>query len=92
MVKREHIVPILLYYSVFSSWLRLCLKAHWKPAIPLALDFVTVQGRMKYTRPIYRDLNAWDASRDLAIERFKANRPYMHGTTAAMVAKDLGIN
>ena len=46
---------------------------------------------MKFTRPLYRDLGMWDESRPLALETFKKNRNSMHSTTAAMVAKDLGL-
>jgi len=52
---------------------------------------VTEQGRMKFTRPLYRDLNEWDEARPLAVETFKKNRPSMHNTTASLVAKDLGL-
>ena len=35
-------------------WLRLGLKAKWEDAIPRAIRMVTEQGRMKFTRPLYR--------------------------------------
>lgn len=37
-----------------NRWLRLCIKAKWLPIIDPALQFVSRQGRMKFTRPIYR--------------------------------------
>jgi leukotriene-A4 hydrolase len=38
-----------------------------------------------------RDLFNWDVSKEKAIENFKAQRKFMHQTTAALVAKDLYI-
>ncbi|XP_043569231.1 leukotriene A-4 hydrolase [Chiloscyllium plagiosum] len=72
-------------------WLRLCLRAQWEKAIPLALEMVTVQGRMKFTRPLYRDLYNFEQAREQAIETFKKNKPCMHPITAALVAKDLHL-
>lgn len=40
--------------DILSSWIQLCLKYRWKEIIPVAFDFVTHQGRIKYVRPIYR--------------------------------------
>ncbi len=31
----------------------------WPAVVPLAVKLVTEQGRMKFVRPIYRDLYAW---------------------------------
>ena len=35
-------------------WLRLGLRARLEETIPRALEFATEQGRMKFTRPIFR--------------------------------------
>ena len=35
-------------------WLRLCLRAHVESAIDAALKMATEQGRMKFTRPLFR--------------------------------------
>jgi leukotriene-A4 hydrolase len=88
------------------------VKAKWLPIIPIGLKFVSSQGRMKFTRPVYRykfinnrkhcylllnfilnsrDLFNWDESKQKAIENFKAQREFMHQTTAALVAKDLSL-
>lgn len=72
-------------------WLRLGLKAKCESAIEPSLGMVTEQGRMKFTRPLYRDLGNWDKSRNQAIKCFEKNRCSMHSTTAQLVAKDLGI-
>jgi len=41
-------------YEIRSAWIRLGLKAEWEPIVPLAVQMVSEQGRMKYLRPIYR--------------------------------------
>ncbi len=38
-----------------------------------------------------RDLFNWDESKQKAVENFKAQREFMHQTTAALVAKDLSL-
>ncbi|XP_063303243.1 leukotriene A-4 hydrolase [Pelobates fuscus] len=73
-------------------WLRLCIRAKWEEAIPLALKMATDQGRMKFTRPLYRDLYNFDKSRDLAVSTFKKNRSSMHPVTEMLVAKDLHVD
>ncbi len=35
-------------------WIRLGLRAKWEVAIPMAVQMVTEQGRVKLLRPIYR--------------------------------------
>lgn len=73
-------------------WLRLCLKAEWFDSVPFAIEFVTKYGRMKYVRPLYRDLFKWELTRKMAVDTFKAHRKQMMHVTAAMVAKDLHLD
>nr|KAG5691447.1 hypothetical protein BaRGS_017290 [Batillaria attramentaria] len=75
-----------------DKWLRLCLKGQWQAAVPRALEFVTEQGRMKFVRPIYRDLYQWEEARQAAIDNFLTHRAEMHNTTAKEVAKDLHLS
>ncbi|NXD64280.1 LKHA4 hydrolase, partial [Eolophus roseicapillus] len=70
-------------------WLRLCIKAKWEEAIPLALKMATDQGRMKFTRPLFRDLYSFDKCRDLAVKTFLEHRASMHPVTSMLVGKDL---
>lgn len=35
-------------------WLKLCVRSKWEEAVPLALQMATEQGRMKFTRPLFR--------------------------------------
>ncbi|NXY02312.1 LKHA4 hydrolase, partial [Pteruthius melanotis] len=70
-------------------WLRLCIRSKWEEAIPLALKMATDQGRMKFTRPLFRDLYSFDKSRDLAVKTFLEHRASMHPVTSMLVGKDL---
>lgn len=73
-------------------WLRICLQAHWEEKIQNALDLVNEVGRMKYVRPIYRDLNAWEEARNRTVGNFKQNRRSMMHVSAYTVAKDLQLD
>lgn len=41
-------------YCILLRWLRLGIKAKWAAIVEPALKFVRDQGRMKFTRPVYR--------------------------------------
>uniref|UniRef100_A0A0M3I5S5 Leuk-A4-hydro_C domain-containing protein n=1 Tax=Ascaris lumbricoides TaxID=6252 RepID=A0A0M3I5S5_ASCLU len=69
------------------SWIRLALKARWEPIIPTAIKFVTNYGRVKYLRPIYKDLFLWTKSATEAIAQFKKNVPFMHPISVSIVEK-----
>jgi len=70
-------------------FLRLALGAKWEGAKDAAVDLATRQGRMKFTRPIYRALKDYDAA--LARETFLKHRGSYHPICVKMVAKDLEI-
>ena len=42
----------LLYFC--SRWLRLCVRAAWQKRYSHTVTFITMQGRMKYIRPLYK--------------------------------------
>jgi len=72
-------------------WIRLGIKGRWESVVPQALTLVNSQGRMKFVRPIYRDLYAWEDKRKVAIDNFLQNKKYMMHVSAEMVAKDLHL-
>lgn len=55
-------------------------------------DYLNSSFRMKFVRPIYRDLAGWDIGKPLAIENFKKVKDQMMKVCAYTVAKDLGID
>ncbi|XP_035735268.1 leukotriene A-4 hydrolase-like [Vespa mandarinia] len=73
-------------------WLRLCIKSRWASKVSDALDFATEQGRLKFVRPIFRDLYKWKEMRQTAIDTYLKNKNKMMYVTAHMVAKDLHLN
>ncbi|QQP32378.1 Leukotriene A4 hydrolaselike [Caligus rogercresseyi] len=72
-------------------WIRLGLKSQWREAVGMAVSMLKEQGRMKFTRPLYRDLYAWEETRDLALKTFQADRPNMMLVSIQGVEKDLKL-
>ncbi|KAF7284359.1 hypothetical protein GWI33_022147 [Rhynchophorus ferrugineus] len=72
-------------------WLRICLKAHWEEKIDSVFQWINVIGRMKFVRPLYRDLYNWEKTKQLALDNFKANKQNMMHVSAYTLARDLHI-
>ncbi|XP_066014580.1 leukotriene A-4 hydrolase [Pocillopora verrucosa] len=72
-------------------WLRLCVRGVWQDRYPQTVTFITIQGRMKYIRPLYKELYAKEESKVLAVTTFQENRAFYHPIAAAQLAKDLGL-
>ena len=60
--------------EIVYRWIRLGIKARWEKVVDAALKLVTEVGRMKFVRPIYRDLYEWEEMRQRAIDTFNANK------------------
>uniref|UniRef100_A0A673NKT4 Leukotriene A-4 hydrolase n=1 Tax=Sinocyclocheilus rhinocerous TaxID=307959 RepID=A0A673NKT4_9TELE len=78
--------------EVRFRWLRICVKAHWEEAVPLALKMATEQGRMKFTRPLFKEVYNFSKYSDEAVKTFKEHRGALHPVTAMLVVKDLKID
>ncbi|CAF4914140.1 unnamed protein product [Pieris macdunnoughi] len=78
--------------EIVYRWLRLCIRSRDESKLSEALQFVNNQGRMKYVRPIYRDLYNWEAVRERAIENFLKNEANMMHVSAYTLRKDLHLN
>ncbi|KAK9878488.1 hypothetical protein WA026_022383 [Henosepilachna vigintioctopunctata] len=78
--------------EVKFRWLRICVKSKWEDKIPEVLLWLNEVGRMKFVRPLYRDLYEWEFSRSTGIENFKANKKYMMHVSAYTVERDLHIH
>uniref|UniRef100_A0A7N8XLN0 Leukotriene A-4 hydrolase n=1 Tax=Mastacembelus armatus TaxID=205130 RepID=A0A7N8XLN0_9TELE len=72
-------------------WLRLCVRSRWEEAVPTALKMATEQGRMKFTRPLFREVYNFEKYRDEAVRVFLASQAAMHPVTSGLVAKDLKV-
>ncbi|KAJ9471972.1 Leukotriene A-4 hydrolase-like protein [Diplonema papillatum] len=75
--------------EVLFRWLKLAIRSGWTGHEEVLRDFLARIGRMKFTRPLYRELGARD--HDLAVSIFNENRAGYHNITAKMVAKDLKL-
>lgn len=78
--------------EILYRWLRLNIRSRNQAKLQEVFDFVNHQGRMKYVRPIYRDLYAWEDVRDQAIDNFLKNEPYMMHVSAYTIRKDLHLS
>ena len=68
----------------------IALRAEW--VVPEAVAFVKSQGRMKYVRPIYRDLfGGTEQMREAALRTFKAWEENYHPIARKMLAQDLKL-
>ncbi|KAI8099339.1 peptidase family M1-domain-containing protein [Halteromyces radiatus] len=73
-------------------WQLVCLKGNYKPIYRHVVSFVTEQGRMKYVRPLYRQLSlATDGGAELARSTFLENKDFYHPIASQLIAKDLGL-
>ena len=77
--------------EVRLRWGRLCIRHRAAFIVPHVIDFLKEQGRMKFVRPLYRDLGAWPEQRALAVETFQASRAFYHPIAAKMIAVDLKL-
>ncbi|XP_028307424.1 leukotriene A-4 hydrolase [Gouania willdenowi] len=73
-------------------WLRLCVRSRWEEMVPEALKMATEQGRMKFTRPLFREIHNFEKYRDEAIRTFVVHRAAMHSVTSGLVSKDLKVD
>jgi len=72
---------------------RLSIRASDESSLRSVVSFLKEQGRMKFTRPLYRDLfNKGEGPfRDAALSTFQEHRKNYHSITQKMVAKDLQL-
>ncbi|CRL06266.1 CLUMA_CG019119, isoform A [Clunio marinus] len=72
--------------------MRLIIKARLTDRFDEIFAFANSNFRMKFVRPIYRDLGEWTVGKPLAIANFLKVKDQMMKVCAYTVAKDLGIN
>ncbi|KPJ12486.1 Leukotriene A-4 hydrolase [Papilio machaon] len=73
-------------------WMRLCVRSKDSTKLDDVFNFLNNQGRMKFVRPIYRDLYAWEEVRQKAIDNFLQHEPYMMHVSAYTLRKDLHLS
>jgi leukotriene A-4 hydrolase/aminopeptidase len=72
-------------------FLMIALKASCEKYYQDAVKLATEQGRMKFTRPLYRSLSKAKNGKELAIKEFVKHRNEYHLICSKMVARDLGL-
>lgn len=75
--------------DVRLKWLSLGLRLKYEPSFAAAQDMLLHIGRMKYVRPLFKGLFAWDWGR--TIQFFKENASIYHPICFKMVSRDLGL-
>lgn len=78
--------------EILLKWYLLCIRSKTESAFPAAASFATQHGRMKYCRPILRELaKSGETGKRLAQETFAQHRAFYHPIAAQMIAKDLQL-
>ncbi|KAJ1849759.1 Leucyl aminopeptidase yscIV [Coemansia sp. RSA 2708] len=77
--------------EVRFGWLALALKSNYMAVVDAVIEMLSTQGRMKFTRPLYRLLHACPDGRELAVKTFLRLRDFYHPICARMVEKDLEL-
>lgn len=72
-------------------YVRLCIRARLREKLPEILAFANSNFRMKFVRPVYKDLGKWSEVRKEAVANFQHVRHEMMKVCALQVAKDLGL-
>jgi len=76
--------------EIRSSWLSLCLTSSDQSCFEQTVKFVSEQGRMKFVRPLYRNLaKCGPEGFKLAHETFEKNKNYYHNIAVKMIQQDL---
>lgn len=70
-------------------WQILCLRGQWEAVFPHVVSFLLEQGRMKFVRPLYRNLHNCPGGSQLAKDTFVKNRRMYHPIAAALIEKDI---
>lgn len=60
--------------------------------LPLAVQFLKEQGRMKFLRPLYKALYRSKMGKSIAVQTFQESRQSYHPIAAKMVAADLHVD
>uniref|UniRef100_A0A182YMS6 Peptidase M1 leukotriene A4 hydrolase/aminopeptidase C-terminal domain-containing protein n=1 Tax=Anopheles stephensi TaxID=30069 RepID=A0A182YMS6_ANOST len=73
-------------------FVRLYIRARLFDKLDEILAFANSNFRMKFVRPVYKELGAWPKARPMAIENYNRVKDQMMTVCAYTVAKDLGIS
>jgi leukotriene-A4 hydrolase len=77
--------------EILFRYCQLAIASEDESIVPIAVRFITSQGRMKYIRPLYKSLYRSNIGKDVAIATFLKNRDIYHPIAAKMIAIDLKV-
>ncbi|XP_055918165.1 leukotriene A-4 hydrolase isoform X2 [Eupeodes corollae] len=72
-------------------FMRLCIMARQMDRMDEIIEFANSSFRMKFVRPIYRDLAQWPEAKPIAIENFNKVKNEMMKVCSLGIEKDLGL-
>lgn len=75
--------------EIFFRYCILAIQAEDESILPVAVRLATTQGRMKFTRPIYRALYESKMGKEIALSTFLNHKDFYHPICSKMVAQDL---
>ena len=78
-------------YEILFRWIRLGIKARWIPIVQPALKLLSEQGRLKYSKQIFKDLYDWKEMRPKAISTFLAHKDEMSLLYVEIISKMLHL-
>eukprot|EP01087_Luapelamoeba_hula_P010470 TRINITY_DN2774_c0_g3_i1.p1 TRINITY_DN2774_c0_g3~~TRINITY_DN2774_c0_g3_i1.p1 ORF type:complete len:450 (+),score=69.22 TRINITY_DN2774_c0_g3_i1:816-2165(+) len=78
-------------YEIRFHWYMAGIKHGYEPVYPLAVQMLREQGRMKFVRPLYRELAKTERGKALAIATFAEQKDNYHSIASKMVSRDLGV-
>ena len=77
--------------EILFRFCQLSIASEDDSMLMVILYFITSQGRMKFTRPLYRALFASKMGKAIAVEAFLQNKDFYHPICVKMIASDLSI-
>lgn len=78
--------------EVRFMWCRLALLGCYEGVLENTRNFVSIQGRMKYVRPLYKDMHEIYPKGDYSVDLFAINKSSYHSITVKMIELDLGLS
>jgi leukotriene-A4 hydrolase len=69
--------------EVLFAWLRIAIRHHYQPAMPALERFLMSQGRRKFVKPLYEDLNAQAWGKPEARRIYARARPLYHAVVTS---------
>ena len=77
--------------EILFRYCQLAIAAEDESIVPVAVRFITSQGRMKFVRPLYKSLFRSKMGKDIAVSTFLAHKDIYHPIASKMIAIDLKV-